>query len=357
MVDRKSSPIGRELGDSAPRPRRSSDGHRSRRSRSSAGGRSLNGNSRRSTGYTLQRRSMNYGQRSGVADQVRSRGLMPIIAGVVALAVIGLLIFGISSCVRGCSNQAETQQQATVGSASGDSRVNASASEALVKKLEPALNRADAIQWIAKNTDRYPSEKIVQLAVDEPDAIDFVRAYPDADKSARAYGSDSIDSIPSVYNWDERWGNVDYNGLPLAVSGSGPTCLSMAYMGLNSKTDKTPADMAALATNVGGVGGEAGTQGAFFTSVAGDLGLSINKLEDLSNDSIVGSITNTSPVLCQIKGSTFGHGPHWVLLIAGDAADNVTVYDPTCVEVTTRTWPIATITSSCAEAYLVYKAG
>ena len=127
MVDRKSSPIGRELGDPAPRPRRSSDGHRSRRSRSSAGGRSLNGNSRRSTGYTLQRRSMNYGQRSGVADQIRSRGLMPIIAGVVALAIIGLLIFGISSCVRGCSNQAETQQQSQIGVLRRQERVGSKA--------------------------------------------------------------------------------------------------------------------------------------------------------------------------------------------------------------------------------------
>ena len=53
-----------------------------------------------------------------------------------------------------------------------------------------------------------------------------------------------IAGIPALKQWDGRWGYVKYGNDIIAISGCGPTCMSMVYAGLFKNTSMSPSDMA-----------------------------------------------------------------------------------------------------------------
>ena len=134
------------------------------------------------------------------------------------------------SVLHGCSTK-----QDSVAVNEIDSRVAAGVSEDLTQEFADALNRNDKLSWIAANADQYSDTSMLELALNEPASIDFVAAYPSSDKTAELYGdSVTAGSAPLLYDWDTRWGNVDYAGSALGVTGSGPTALSMTRNGFES---------------------------------------------------------------------------------------------------------------------------
>lgn len=344
---------------SSSRSSRPSSSSRSTSSRSSkprstnrSGGRTLSGMSRSNTGYTLRRHSINFNDRRMGGGPESNRRL--IILGVCALVILILLIFGISSCVSSCSSKQAEEQAAATAANQTDSRVASGVSDDMTSRLSTALDRDDKLSHIAANADQYPSERMLALALDEPAAIDFVNGWLTSDKTATAY-TDTVTkgTLPSLLMFDTRWGNVDYGGLPLGVVGSGPTCLSMAYMSLTGQADKSPADVATLLVNGGFATGETGggTNGAGFSSIAGSLGLSVKDL-GYDADSIMNTIEGGGVVICEMKADTLTAYDHFVVLNTND--DNtLAVLDPTSTEVSSHAWSYATITSSASAAWAV----
>lgn len=278
-----------------------------------------------------------------------------------ALALLVILIILISSCVRGCSAQKADEQSAQTTAAtemnSQDSRVAAGVSSEVTSQFTTALNRDDELTWIAANASQYPSERMLILALNEPSAIDYVYNYPNSDKSAQAY-SDAVTkgTFPQLYDWDSRWGNVTYGNAPIGVTGSGPTCLSMAYMGLLGKSDKTPADLATLATNDGLATGEEGTSGDFFTKEASGLGLACTQYE-ATEDNLVSSLSNNDVVIVEVKAGTISTTAHWALVVGRNDNGSAILYDPTSESATNHEWDTATIASICSSFYSLAVAG
>ncbi len=306
-------------------------------------GRSSGGGSR----YQLRSRNIRFrGRRSGVLTRFAGFNLRQIMMIVLGLVLAVLVIFLISSCVRSCKAN-------TPASSDADSRVAAGVSDSLVADFGPALDQAEALQWIAIHANEYPNEDLPRLALREPAAIAFVRAYPEASKVGSAYGETmSRGEVPLLYNWDERWGAVDYDGSALAVTGSGPTVLSMAYIGLTGKTDKTPADLAALASDKGLSGGEAHTAAEFFTSAGKELGLDVHHYAP-DSDTLIDVLDSGTVVLVEVRAETLTSETHWAIVAAENENGSVRVYDPTSVSVSSRPWDPATIASASTNMYAV----
>ena len=206
-------------------------------------------------GYPLRSRSINFQGGRGR----RSADRRMLILGALALVLIVLLVVGVSSCVKGCSNGGD---QPAADQNQIDSRVAAGVTDELTNRFKTELDRNEKLAQIAANANAYDDTSLLELALDVPESIDFVANYPNAQKSGQAY-SDAVSkgTAPELYDWDIRWGAVAYGEHPLAVSGSGPTAFSMAYMGLTGSADKTPADMAALASGQNFATGDSGTDG------------------------------------------------------------------------------------------------
>ena len=141
---------------------------------------------------------------------------------ILCVGLLGLLLvlFLVGSCVRGCSPSQPEQTGDQKAVNSYDSRVSSGASEHLTNEFTPQLNRSEKLAWIAQNADRYADERLPELALLEPEATDFVASVPDSDKKSADYtDSNEVGTYPLVYNWDARWGYVEYAGSNVGVNG------------------------------------------------------------------------------------------------------------------------------------------
>ena len=199
-----------------------------------------------------------------------NRGLAVLLVGLVLLI---LLIFGISSCVTSCNNSGKQTKSAQKEVNSYDGRVAAGVSESLTKQFTPVLDQNKKLSWIAAHADEYADARLCQLALREDSAIDFVAGLPKAKATGKKYGDgNEKGSYPLLYDWDARWGYVKYADSVMGVTGSGPTSLSMAYMGLTGKTDQTPNALAELSTEGKYTDKGSGTKKEFFTKVGAQVG-------------------------------------------------------------------------------------
>lgn len=299
------------------------------------------------TGYTLHQRSINFnGRRDGVYGNDRRR----LIFIIIAIAALILVVLVISSCTKGCSSDTDNQTNEVN---SQDSRVASGTSSDVTELLTPALDVADDLNTIAQNADKYSDSRMIELAVSEPEAAHFVASYLDADKSAQSF-DDSVTkgSYPELFEWDSRWGNIDYADSAFGVTGSGPTVISMAYMGLTGSSDKTPDIIAELATSAGYASGDAGLTTDFFTNTLSEIGLSGRQYTS-SADNIIAALEEGKVVAVLLKADTLSTYAHWVLITSEASDGSIQVNDPTSASITSHTWAASTIAADADTIYVL----
>ncbi len=298
-------------------------------------------------GYPLRSRNINFqGGRGGFSPNRQT-----IILGAVAVLLIIILVVGVSSCVRGCSNDQAAANGGEVNAI--DSRVAAGVSEDLTNQLSTALNRGEKIQQIAANANKYSDTQLVELALSQDAAVDFVASYPDASHEASSY-TDTVTKgkVPKLYCWDSRWGAVDYAGHALAVSGSGPTSLAMAYMSLAGNAEQTPATIAALVQNANLATGDSGMDASFVEKNLANLGLSA-KSYTTSADNINVAVDANSYALIEVMANTLTDKAHWVLAVSENQDGTVFIQDPTSPEASSHAWSTSTLASSAMHIFAI----
>ena len=327
------------------RPRVAEQGtyHGPRGTRTRSGGSGHRGSS--GPGYPLRSRSINF--QSGKARRLSANRRL-IIAALGALLVVILLVVGISSCVRGCS----ADQGSTSGTGNPiDSRVAEGVSEELTQQFATQLDRGEKLKDIAANANQYENQGLLELALSEPAAIDFVAAYPESSKEAQPY-EDAVTqgTVPELYCWDARWGAVDYADAPLALTGSGPTALAMARMALTGTADQTPATIAQAVSDAGMAGGESGMSADFLGEPLAALGIASTDYA-ANADNLLQALETGSYVLIEVTAGSLTDATHWVLVTGSNDDGSVTVLDPTSPDVSSHTWDAATIASGATTMY------
>lgn len=297
-------------------------------------------------GYPLKSRSINFQPGRG---RMRTSDRRLLILGALAIVLVILVVVGISSCVRSCSS--EPQQTTEVNSV--DARVAVGVPEELTRRFAEELDVNEALSQIAARANEYDDQGLLELALEQRDAVEFVAAYPDAEKVGRPYeDSVSAGTAPQLYCWDSRWGNVEYAGHALALSGSGPTVLSMAYMGLTDSSDKTPADIAALAAEASLDTGDSLMSADFVSSAAESLGLTYASYSS-NVDNLSHFLDTGTYLVIEAKAGTLSDDAHWVLLVSENGDGTVNVYDPTSPDVSSRTWTPDTLAAACDTLYVL----
>ena len=241
-------------------------------SRSSSGGSRRGTLTRPDTGYTLHSRRVHHESPSGAIKTLLQPRVLILLA--IGIIVILVLIFGISSCVKKNSEANNQPVEDAKPKNEQDERVAAGVSAAMTSKFAEALDNADYLAQIAEHANEYEDERLLTLALNEPKAVEFVAKYPSSDKSSKPY-TDSVKrgEVPTLYDWDSRWGGVTYGKGPLAITGSGPTTLAMAYMGLTGKTDYSPSEIAQQASKSNYADGDTGSKVELFSKTAEAMGL------------------------------------------------------------------------------------
>ena len=327
---------------------RGRQGSRSRSSSNSSNSSTRKPLTRPDTGYTLHSRQKR-GQGNLVATLMHPRVIILI---VIIMVVVGVLFFGVTSCINRGNEEAKVTTEETKPKNEQDNRVAAGVSAMMTSKFTEALDQADLLAQIAETANEYEDERLLTLALNEPSALQFVADYPTSDKSSSRYEDPlTRGDVPCLYNWDKRWGAVTYGDGPLAVTGSGPTTLAMAYMGLTGKADFTPTEIAQQASKANYFGNDSGTKGELFVKLPETMGLISEAFEpDADNFYIIGENT---VLAVEVNAGTLTDQAHWVLVVNINSDGSVTVFDPTSTTVSARPWDMNTIADGSTSFYSI----
>lgn len=206
-------------------------------------------------------------------------------------------------------------------------------------KKEAAISGGQLQQM--RDSGDYP-ESLIELAEGNPEAIDFVLDYPQKkDKEVRIDISEEVTKgeIPLFLQWDERWGYQQYGEDMIAITGCGPTCLSMVYCGLTGDITYDPWKMAQFAEEHGYYVEGFGTAWDLMTGGARQLGLSAEELI-FDEAHITSELRAGHPVICTMRPGDFTTTGHYIVLKGIDDSGNISVCDPNRISNSSRTWTL-----------------
>ena len=183
---------------------------------------------------------------------------------------------------------------------------------------------------------RRPADVAALLARNE-EALDFVLAYPSL---AGAAAPDTVEEaqkgiFPALLQWDTRWGAVRYAGSILALSGCGPTTLSIAVCGLTGRSEWTPAAIAEWAQSRG-YATESGTSWRLLRSGCEHFGIRAEELS-LSEAAVLCALEAGSPVICSVRPGDFTTVGHFIIL-TGTQDGLIRLVDPNSPARTAVLW-------------------
>lgn len=188
--------------------------------------------------------------------------------------------------------------------------------------------------------------QLLELAAEEPTARPFVAqvlgAYPSAasaglDDGELHAGGEGAARVPRLFQWNVRWGFVEYSAGPLGVTGCCPTALSMVCAALSDGAGRSPADLASLAVERGYVSEADGTYAEFLPAVAPELGLACEVLPSTA-DGIRAGLQRGAVLICDVGPGEFTDGGHFFVITGANADGTVSINDPYSAARSDRAW-------------------
>ncbi|MBQ7133831.1 MAG: C39 family peptidase [Ruminococcus sp.] len=186
--------------------------------------------------------------------------------------------------------------------------------------------------------DEWPQE-IVELLIKNPETEEFVLNYPlmkdtyyDIELSDCRY----VDSVPLFMQWDMRWGYTPYGDDCIAVSGCGPTCLSMVCVYLLKDTFLNPRVVAEFSEENGYCVPGNGSEWTLISEGGEELGICVDELP-LDENSIRTNLEAGNPIICIMGEGDFTSSGHYIVMT--DYIDGkIKVNDPNSVARSEKLW-------------------
>ncbi len=205
-----------------------------------------------------------------------------------------------------------------------------------------------------KKSDEYPKE-LIELVKKNEETYDFVKDYPNRETYQKATLDISKDvkkgKVPLLMQWDKRWGYDAYGDAMIALSGCGPTCMTMAYLYHTGDTSMNPKKMAEYAQD-NGYHTDEGTSWTFWTDGAAGLGL---YGEEISlNESTIDAVLDCGGlVVCSMAPGDFTDTGHYILLRGYDSKGYF-VNDPNHRSNSKKQWMFDTLSGQIKNLWAIY---
>lgn len=186
----------------------------------------------------------------------------------------------------------------------------------------------------------YPAS-LIELAEKNPEAVSFVKNYPNK-KDYRGeidVTKELTEGIPLLLQWDERWGYIRYGGDFLAVTGCGPTCLSMVWCGLNKKGIWSPDKVAEMAEKSGYYAQGQGSSWDLMTGGAGKLGLRAERVI-FDEKHIKETLYQKKPIICAMGPGDFTTQGHFIVLTGINDDGKILLNDPNSRKRSGKSWDL-----------------
>ena len=253
--------------------------------------------------------------------------------------VLGIIILIIVCIVLSCVKRENKQEEVKEAAKTEQQKVKKKEKKEKEETEEERLERVK----IEAEQNGYP-EGVINLLSKNVETVDFVEHYakkkdnPSADVIGKSI---EAGTIPHLLQWDERWGYAPYGTSIVAVSGCGPTCMSMVASGLNEDVTITPAKVAEYGTENGYVDGDNNTLWAFMKEAGANWNLSC-KEGILDENWIAKELQSGHPIICSVGPGNFTTDGHFIVLTRYENG-NISVNDPFSNQNSERTWTFGEI--------------
>ena len=201
-----------------------------------------------------------------------------------------------------------------------------------LNQLEKMISTDERYETIIDHADEYPEKLLINLA-NNPEMISFVADYQgySADTGKAVLSEEELkQKYPLFLQWDKRWGYLSYGDEScIAISGCGPTTLSMAVVALTGNEDATPAAIAKFAMDEGYYMYGTGTKWSLMTDGAAAYGVDSEQI-NISKNEIMQHLDEGNIVICSMRNGDFTTGGHFIMLYGYDD-EGFYVNDPFCV--------------------------
>ncbi len=255
---------------------------------------------------------------------------LAVLLGSMAITVA---CFGTTSNAEGTAKTAVTQVSQTAALSGEDSYYNEKTEEKLF-----ALSLGDErFRDVLNNYSKYP-QYLLDLLCDNPDLIELVLIYGNGYDPSDCYVtmSELEQDIPLFIQWDKRWGFEEYGDDIIALSGCGPTCLSMVAVGLTKNAVYSPKNVAEYSASHGYYQYGTGTSWALFTQGSEDFGIECEELT-LDRDVVFRYLEQGNPVICSMAPGDFTNTGHFIVL-TGTENGMIKVNDPNSYSNSEKLW-------------------
>ena len=184
----------------------------------------------------------------------------------------------------------------------------------------------------------WPTE-LIELLKKNPETEDFVLNYPllkdtyqDIDLSEYA----DTDEVPLFMQWDKRWGYTPYGEDILAISGCGPTCLSMVCVHLLNDTSLNPRVIGQFSEENDFCAPGDGTKWTLISEGGVMLGLNVEEVY-LDESNISQILESGNPIICAMGPGDFTSSGHYIVLT--DYVDGmIKINDPNSIANSEKLW-------------------
>ena len=210
---------------------------------------------------------------------------------------------------------------------------------------------ADRLNFIADHIDIY-SEAAVRTALQGEEKLDFALLVPfrGADESGlNAVITVDEGEVPYLIQYDTRWAYHGYGSSVMGITGCGPTCLSMAVIGLTGDASATPARIADYAESSGHYVSGAGTAWTLFTSGASAFGLTGTAIETDAG-AMRSRLDDGELIIASMLPGDFTTSGHFIV-IYDYGLFGFNVYDPNSIELSRRTWSFDRLEGQIAQLW------
>lgn len=223
---------------------------------------------------------------------------------IIILTVIIVLILALAFCVNTCIDSKSKVEEALPSTIVAETTEQPTSSpiESFAKEHNLSIS-----EW--------PNE-LLDLLNRNPETEEFVLNYPlkkDLKPEIDLSEYENAESVPLFMQWDERWGYAPYGDDMIAISGCGPTCLSMVSVYLLHDTTYNPKYVAEFSEENGYCIPGDGSSWTLISEGGKQLGLNVTEL-NLQEDIIIQNLESGNPIICIMGRGDFTDGGHYIVL-------------------------------------------
>ncbi|MCM1189390.1 MAG: C39 family peptidase [bacterium] len=208
----------------------------------------------------------------------------------------------------------------------------------VLEELRRLAQDGGLIEEIYGDRKNYP-DRLLEALANNPEMAGFVAGYPERDEKAAAFltESEKKKSFPLFLQWDPRWGYKEYgDGSMIAISGCGPTCVSMALYYLTRDESLTPDVIADYSMENGYYVPGVGTAWALLEDAPEGYGIDVTQPK-IREENLTEVLDDGGVLVCSMSAGDFTAGGHFIVIYGYDR-EGFLVNDPNCVARSRRHW-------------------